>query len=653
MASRSKRAAKPPKKRIIPLVLVGLFVSIISIGSLMVAKGLDIIDSWLVDLPDVAEMASYNTEQTTYIYASDRKTLLATLYLKDRVPVQAHQISPLVFEATVGIEDERYWEHIGVDLYGIARALVADVLGGTQGASTITQQLVRNTILSEEANDQTIERKVREAMLAMEVEQVYSKNEILVMYLNTINYGDGCYGIQSAAQHYFSKNASELTLTEAALLAGIPQSPTYNNPVPYPDNALARRNQVLYRMQVNGYITQEECDAAQASELGLNVKPKSADGILAAPYFVSYVRNILEEMYGTSTVFSNGLVVYTTIDMEMQAYAEQACAEKEETLDSDVEVSLATLEPDTGYIRALRGGKDFYVDQWSTATDMHRDAGSTFKAFALVACLEMGIPPSAEVLGSSPFSLGNWDVENYGGASYGKLTLASATHLSSNTAYARIVRTIGPAAIANVAHRMGVKSDLLVVPSLVLGTSGVNTLEMASAFATLATGGIYHEPTAITEVLDSNGNILYEHVVTSTRVLSSEIAFAATNVLRGVVNQSSGTGTLAYLPSQDCAGKTGTSDDWCDSWFVGFTPQLSTAVWIGAREKRYIADNIGGSNCCPVWKRFMTMALEKYPAAAFPVSKEPTYNSNATFLSVEEQEAEAQRTASTGGGGPG
>ncbi|MDR2714691.1 MAG: penicillin-binding protein [Coriobacteriales bacterium] len=638
MVSRTKRAKAAPKKHIIPFALLAFVLSFTLIGGVVTASGFAIVGSWLKDLPDVGDVEAFSVPQKTYVYASDETTLLATFYAEDREPVTAAEVSQHVFDASIAVEDERYWEHNGIDIMGIARAAVMDLLGDSQGASTITQQFVRQTLLSSVATERTLERKVREAALAMEVEKTYGKDAVLIMYLNTINYGDGAYGIQSAAQHYFSKNASELTLEEAALLAGIPQQPTYNNPVYYPENALHRRAQVLERMYVNKYITKEEYDSALATDLNLNLNERNNDGIFEAHYFTSYVRSILQEDYGSTAVFNNGLKVITTIDMNMQAAAEKACKRKEKTLDKDVEVSLTCVEPSTGYILAMRGGKDYRKDEWSTSTDMRRQAGSTFKAFALVACLEEGISPSTPVLGSSPLKIDDWKVANYGGASYGTLTLASATHVSSNTAYARVVRKIGPEAVVDVAKRMGIQNELQPVNSIVLGSQGVNTLEMASAFGTLSTGGVHNKATAIKAIYDKNGNVIFESTPSKDKAISPEVSYAATNVLKGVLT-GSGTGALAHLPDQDAAGKTGTSDDWNDSWFVGYTPQLSTAVWIGARQQRYIADNVGGANCCPVWKEFMLFALKSYSKEEFPKEKDPPFNGKISLYSKEEQQA--------------
>jgi penicillin-binding protein 1A len=616
-----------------------------------------LVQSWLIDVPSIDDASAFSDPRKTRVYASDGTTLLADFYEFDREPVSAGQVSPNLFNATVAIEDERFWGHRGVDYYGIARAAVNDLMGGDlQGASTITQQFVRQTLLQKEATESTIRRKVREAYLALELEKRFTKEDVLMMYLNTINYGDGSWGVQSAAQHYFSKNASELTVPEAALLSGIPQNPTYNNPVEFPDTALKRRNMVLDRMYVNGYITEGELEEYKATELNLNVRVRVVNGIYQQPYFTSYLRQELFRMEEEGTLapgatLKGGLTVYATIDLQMQAYADDACATKEANLPSNAEVSLLNLDPNNGYIKAMRGGKDFYTDQVNTTTQMARPAGSTFKVFALVTALEGGYSPQTTVSGASPFVLPAsenggrpWEVKNYGGQNMGTMSLANATWVSSNTAYARVVRKLSPAPVVETAHRMGITSDISPYPSVVLGAVGVNTLEMASAFGTLATGGVYHKPTAITKIVDYQGNVIYDHAneVEGERKLTPEIAYAANQVLKGVVT--GGTGTSANLGWQVSAGKTGTADEYTDSWFVGYTPQLSTAIWIGDRSGLvYIPDNVGGANCCPVWKQFMSQALVGYEAQDFPVASSPTYNPKATFLTAEEQKEEEEK----------
>jgi penicillin-binding protein 1A len=663
MSSRRKRAKQQPKRHIIPFAFILIVTVLIGLIGFSGVGAYALVQSWLTELPTVDDADAFSMARKTRVYASDGVTLLADFHAENREPVTADQVSPNVFNATVDVEDERFWEHRGVDYYGIARAAVNDLLGGEiQGASTITQQFVRQTILQQEATENTLKRKVREAYLATELEKRYTKEQVLMMYLNTINYGDGAWGIQSAAQHYFSKDASELSIPEAALVAGIPQNPTYNNPVQYPDNALVRRNMVLDRMYVNGHITEAELDEAKATELNLNVRDTSMDGIYAQPYFTTYVREVLLSKFPYDLVFKGGLTVYTTIDLDMQAYAEEACVEKEAALynqsgDPDVEVGLTCVDPNTGYILAMRAGKDFYTDQWSTAWQMERQAGSTFKVFALVAAIEQGYSPQTSVSGASPVDIDlgngqNWHVANYGGGSMGTMSLAQATWLSSNTAYARVARKIGALPIRDVAIRMGIESldptkadsaerraDLENIgPSIVLGAYGVNTLEMASAFGVLATGGTRHEPTPITKIVDYTGEVIYDHErdAQSEQVLTSEVAYATNEVLKGVV--SGGTGTRANLGWQVAAGKTGTADEYKDSWFVGYTPQLSTAIWIGSRGTPHtLDDNVGGDNCCPVWKQFMQNALYNYDAQSFPSASNPAYDPKATFMTAEEQ----------------
>ncbi|MDR0346931.1 MAG: PBP1A family penicillin-binding protein [Coriobacteriales bacterium] len=668
MSSRKKRAKQEPKRHIIPFVFILVVAVLVGLVGFSTAGAYALVQTWLVGVPSIDELDGFEFARKTRVYASDGVTLLGEFYDENREPVTADQVSPHVFNATVDVEDERFWGHRGIDYYGIARAAVNDLMGGDlQGASTITQQLVRQTILQEEATESTFRRKVREAYLAMELEKKYSKEDVLMMYLNFVNYGDGALGIQAAAQHYFSKNASELSIPEAALLCGIPQSPTYNNPVEYPDNARRRRNIVLDRMYVNGHLTEQELEEYKASDLNLNVRNVSMDGIYLQPYFTSYVREELSRMQREGKigkVFGGGLTIYTTIDLSMQAYAEEICATKEQELiessnDSDIEVGLTCVDPNNGYIKVMRAGKDYYADQWSTAWQMKNQAGSTFKVFGLVTAIEQGYSPSTEVSGKAlTLNYGGgqvWKPENYQGQEMGIMSLAQATWSSSNLAYARVAREVGADAIQETAIRMGIKSvdpqyatspaektDLEGVgPSIVLGAYGVNTMEMASAFGVLATGGVRHEPTSITKIVNYEGTVIYDHESNAegVRVLTPEVAFATNQVLKGVVT--GGTATSARLGWQVAAGKTGTADEYTDSWFVGYTPQLSTAVWIGSRERpHYIANNVGGANCCPVWRQFMQNALDGYEAQDFPWASNPPYNSKATFMSAAEKKEE-------------
>ncbi len=614
-------------------VVFGIIVfSFLAIG---LTVGVSLAESWLQNLPDYTNINSFSLSKKTRVYASDNTTLLAEFYLEDREPVELNKISTNLINATVATEDERFFEHGAIDPEGIVRALVVNLTGsGQEGASTITQQLVRNTLLLDEMNEISIKRKVREAYLAMQVEKIYTKNEILNMYLNTINYGDGAYGVESAAKHYFSKSASDLTISEAALLAAIPQSPTNNNPKINPDRAKERRNLVLDRMLKNKYITQEEHDAAQAEDIELNPAQTDDhnDGIYQFPYYTSWVRKLLLDEYSSEEVYGGGLTVYTSLDVNKQKAAESACYEKLDSLDDDVDMSLTSIDPSNGYVVALFGGRDYYNDQYNLATQASRQAGSCFKMFTLVASIEAGISPDTYISCSSPVTIGDWKVENYGGTSQGTKTIKGATQVSSNTGYARLIDVVGADKVVEIANRMGITSALEPVPSITLGSQGVNTLQMASAYSTLASGGVYHEPVFITKITNSKGETVKD-VTTQNKgeqVLSQEVSKAAVDVLESVVT--GGTATKAQLASgQVSAGKTGTSQNYRDSMYCGITPQLSTSVWIGAREERAVSDNMGGSNCCPVWNDYTSSALSGSELKDFVMAdvSDPKYSSEA------------------------
>ncbi|MEG1097568.1 MAG: transglycosylase domain-containing protein [Raoultibacter sp.] len=602
-----------------------LVVALCLAGFGLVRGGLALVDSWLEDLPPIANPETFAYAEKTRVYAKDGTTLLAEFFLENRDPVALADISPLVVDATIATEDARFYEHEGVDPLGIARALVRNLQGGNiEGASTITQQLVRNTALVEEATEVTFKRKIREAQLALEMEQRYSKDAILNMYLNMINYGDGCYGIEAAAQNYFSKSAAEVTLNEAATLAGIPQSPTYLNPLTNPDACLVRRNIVLGRLLETGHIDQASYDATLAEPLALKPAPDNpADGIFAYPYFTSYVRQLLLDKYGDVTVFKGGLTVYTTLDPVLQEKAQAAAAAQYERMDGDLDVSLTSIDPATGHILAMIGGKDYYAsDQFNLATQARRQAGSSFKTFTLVSAIEQGISPQTNIDCSSPLKIGDWRVENYGGASYGTRSIQSATAISSNTGFARLIQTVKPEAVVEVAHRMGVTSPLEAVDSITLGSQGVNTLEMADAYATLAAGGTQRESVAITKIIAADGSVLAEHVDTPVVALTPEVSYATTQVLKTVFT--GGTATAAQLPSgQVAAGKTGTSENWRDHWLCGYTPQLSTAVWIGARIERETPQWL---DCSALWRDYMSAALDGVALADFATAGSPPYN---------------------------
>jgi 1A family penicillin-binding protein len=640
MTARTRKIRHTAKPRAGKYIALGFVVILLALLVALVTAGVSLARSWLEDLPDYSDTDAYLLAEPTKVLDADGN-LIAEFYMENRIPITIDECSQWVLLATVDVEDERFYSHNGVDIKGIARAVVSQITGGSEGASTITQQLVRNTVLKDEQFEKTLSRKVREAYIAVELEKMYTKDEILLMYLNSIFYGQGCYGIEAAAETYFGKTCAELSLAEAALLAGIPQSPSVYNPLVNPDLAIERRNVVLAAMLRNGDITQDQYDEAVATTLELNYTPRQTSGdAYAYPYFVDYVRDQLSKQFSTDIIFKGGLTVKTTISPYVQSCAENAVSEVLGQTDDDLEAALVCIDPHTGYIRAMVGGSDYDVSVFNLATSAKRQPGSAFKTFTLAAAIEQGLSPDVAISGASPLTLQvsadeTWTVNNYEYVSYGSVSLRQATWSSINTVYAQIIDEIGAANVADVAYRMGITTTLDAVDSLTLGTTGCTVLEMASAYGTLATGGTHYEPVAIESVLDRNGNVLYQYEPVGSYAISPEVAAAVTDILEGVVSDYSwGTGTAAALTvDQPLAGKTGTTDDRKDLWFVGYTPQYVAAVWVGYRDREdtiYFNGTYGKTQTLPnpIFSKFMSAALAGVERAEFPSAATPSYRSN-------------------------
>ena len=651
MASRSIKNRPGIKKKhpsIGFLVVITVILAVIVAGcSGIYALG----SSWISDLEDydVSDTGQLNSSLPSVVLASDG-TQLARFQVEYREPVQLDEISPYVLQGTVATEDERFYEHGGFDLAGIARAVYVNLTGsGKEGASTITQQYVRNTILADEMTDISFKRKVREMYLSVKLEQQYSKDEILLMYLNTINYGSGAYGIQAASQRYFSKNASELTLAEAAALIGIPQSPTYNNPIDNAENCLNRRNLVLDRMLSNGYITQEEHDAAQAEELVLNPTETTVDGLEKYPYFASYVRDLLMDedgdyRYSEDEIFRGGLTIQTTLDVSTQEAAEAAIREKRDSLDPAINGALVAIEPETGYIKAMVGGDDWENAKLNLATGERgvanpgRPCGSSFKVFTLIAALEEGISPQTMVDCSSPSVIPNTEytgsnaLQNIDNNNYGTISIQRAFAKSSNTGFVRLEMAVGIDKVIETAKKMGINSTLEANPSLTLGQSNVTMLDMASAYAIIANGGVRVDPTPILTITNSKGEVIVDNTTPDTelskthreQVISPEVAHAATEVMKTVVNTYEGTGQDAALPNgQVVAAKTGTSTQYKDITFCGITPQMSVAVWLGDPSNvETLPAHVGAGD---VFRNLMSEVLDGQQTEEFPQASDPVY----------------------------
>jgi penicillin-binding protein 1A len=567
-----------------------------------------------------------------HVYANDGHTILATLRgSESRILVGTADIAPIMQQAIVAVEDKRFYEHRGVDLRGIGRAIWADVTSKkvVQGGSTITQQFVKNSCVT---TARTISRKLKEAALAWQLEQRWKKPRILTAYLNTIYFGNGAYGIQRAAQTYFNTSAAKLTLPQAALLAGIPADPTRFDPVTNPKTARARRGEVLKAMASQNDISQADLKAADRAPLprASQVHLPGIEG--PAPFFVNYVKQQLIERYGTRKVFGGGLDVQTTIDLRLQRLARRAI----QTVlrePNGPSAALVAIRPSTGEILAMYGGDNFRQSQFNLAVQGERQPGSSFKPFVLATALKQGISPST-VFPSKPLMIfmGDkyWPVHNYENSYMGSADLTTATIVSDNSVFAQLTRLVGPANVAKTAHQLGVTRHLNPYFGIGLGVDAVSPLDMARAFSSIANDGrrvdgsvFGNRPRAIARVINAQGKLVDNNRPVAHQVLGRDQAELETSILEGVVR--SGTGKRAALHDREVAGKTGTTENYGDAWFVGYTPQLATAVWVGYPNRlKYMLTEYhgqavaGGTFPADIWRTFMQQAMAGTPPESFP-----------------------------------
>lgn len=628
--NKNKKKRQKKSKIIKILALVFIIFSIFIIFSLIFP--IYVIAKIGSDLPDLDELTPRKQPLTTEIYASDG-SLLKYLHLEeDRKIVPLSEISKYMIDATIAREDERFYEHPGFDIEAIMRAFAMNLIEGkiVEGGSTITQQYIRCSYITPEV---TLWRKIKEAYLAYQLEQRYSKNEILELYLNTIYYGEGSYGVEAAAKNYFGKSAKNLNLNEAAFLAGVTRNPTGYSPYKNYREALERRNNVLYKMYELGYITKTQYEQTKKKPLiVISQELREKDFAL---FFTEFVKQILKENYGVDKTYNGGFKVYTTVDPNLQVLAEKAIKEHlyEE---GDPTAALVAVEPETGFIKAMVSGEDFEKSQVNLTVQKNRQTGSTFKVFVLAAALEQGISPYIAYYPNGPIILENpgaadWEVENYGKAEFEdkKMTILDGIVRSVNVVYAQLIMDVGPDAVARTAMNMGITTKLEPYPSIALGGQGVSPLDMAAAFATIANNGVYIEPTAITKIEDSDGNIIYEHKPQEViGVLKEANAYRMTKILEQVIQR--GTGVRANI-GRPAAGKTGTTQKHWDAWFVGYTPDMSTAVWIGHPEENIRMERLrgllvqGGTYPAMIWKSFMQEALKDVPVKDFSFPIDPTF----------------------------
>jgi penicillin-binding protein 1A len=569
--------------------------------------------------------------QNSFVYAADGSVLGAIPAEHNRQPVPLKQVSPWMAKAVIATEDKRFYQHGGVDYEGIVRAAWRDLNKGkvVEGGSTITQQLVRNLYISRE---RTFERKIKEACLAIKLSRHWSKERILAAWMNQVYFGNHAYGVEAAAQTYFSKPAKDLTLMESVMLAGLPQAPSLYDPVLHPEAALDRRGEVLNALYTNNQLSYDQLQTALADQ-SLHLKPGRLYTKIREPYFFSFVRDQLIAKYGAQTVQSGGLRVYTTIDPGFQRAAHDAITETL-NLKDDPAAALVSINPANGAIRAMTAVYPGRVkNQFNLVAQARRQAGSTFKTFVLTAAVNQGINPATSTYVSAPFhyqpnpAIPAWDVSTYSHTYSGALTVQQATLQSDNTVYAQLTLDVGPENVASMAHRLGVESPLQPVPSIGLGSNAVSPLDMASAYATIAAGGIYSEPMAIRKVILANGKEDSQAgwgKPTRRRVIPDGVAYTVTKILEQ--NVLYGTGTRANF-GRPAAGKTGTTENHADAWFCGYLPNLEATVWVGYPQAEIPMENVhgiavaGGSFPAEIWRLFMERAVRYSPPQDFGLPK--------------------------------
>ena len=611
------------------LALIGLG-TIVLVGMFFLTVG---------NLPRVPEPLNriIETAPTEIFAATGERVLL----LGGREAIPINRVSPHFIRAVIATEDHRFWKHHGIDKLRTVKALWITLMepGKIQGASTITQQLAKNLFFSYR---KAYMRKFRELLVALQIEAQYTKPEILEAYVNQIPFGVGAHGIEQAARSFFGKSALELNMAESALLAGLPKSPTRYNPYRYFERAKGRQKVVLNRMAAVGYISTDEARAAFQATLEL--KPRRGGGRTGS-YFLDVVLKELEERYGPEVTYHGGLKVMTTLDPQMQEWAVESVQTGLAGLDQTMGIvqneisaegsihhpqgALVAIETNSGAVKALVGGRDYAETEYNRAVQNNRQPGSGFKPFLYYTAIEkLGLTP-ASVFVDQPVTVAvagaaDWTPHNFSGKHEGPMVLKKGFMKSVNSIAAQIVARTGADPVIEVARRCGIKSPLKPVYSVALGTSGVSPLEMASAYSTFATGGIYHEPFFIQRVEDALGQVLEENIVSARRTLDPGISYQVLDMMRSVLDQGTAQVVRKLGFELPAAGKTGTTDEYLDAWFTGFTSNLSVSTWVGFDRGTGMRDAggrgiTGGRGAAPIWTSFMLKATAGEPRREFAV----------------------------------
>jgi len=588
------------------------------------------------DLPSIGSMKDYKPPIVTKIF-SEEGEIIGEFFNEKREVVSLDRVPNYLIQAFVAGEDARFFQHKGLDYLAILRALYRNIFSGeiVQGGSTITQQVVKSLLLSPE---KSFTRKIREAILAYKIEKYLSKEEILFLYLNQIYLGHGAYGVASAAENYFGKNIEELNITEATLLAGLPQAPSKNSPYQHPQQAKKRQVYILNRMVEEGFISSNE--AIKAAQTPYIIRSKEKPSIEKVHYFVEYIRRYVEEKYGKDALYKNGLQVFTTIDLYFQRMAQEAMEsglkeiekrEKYPFSDNSLtpEGALVCFDLETGFVKVMVGGRDFKKSQFNRATQARRQTGSAFKPIVYASALDKGFTP-ASIIVDSPivFEWGDkrWKPKNFEGKFSGPTTLRNALTHSINIVTVKIAQEVGVDYIRDYAKKLGISSPLYNNLSMALGSSSVSLYELTKTYGVFANQGNVFKPIFIKKILDRDGNLLEENLPLfyfkespeEDQILTSQTAFLMTYLLKGVVQH--GTGWRARSLGRPVAAKTGTTDQFMDAWFIGYTPELITGVWVGFDDERSLGENETGARAAsPIWVSFMSKVLKNKPIKDFPV----------------------------------
>lgn len=640
--TNSARSARIRRKIGVKTVVATAFLVAEAAATTVLLTGLVVFDRFAKQLPDVAVLVNnVSKPRGTTIWSADG-VLLGRIDNQDRVPITLDEVNQHLQDATVAIEDHRFYSHFGIDLKGIARAAIADFTGSLskrEGASTLTQQLVRNVGAFGVGRQKLYSRKVREALIAMRIEQVYSKHEILSLYLNNVYYGAGAYGVEAAARTYFGLHASQLDISQAALIAGLPQLPSAYCPFDHPNRALRRRDEVLTAMKKYGYITDQQEQSAIAETMHFTA-PKSTAYDFKAPYFVWYVLNDISHRYGRDFL-NTGVKIVTTLNYGMQRSAERVL---ENGLESASYTGcnqgcLICLDNSNGYIRAMVGGRSFAKSQFNIAVSGLRQPGSTFKLFDYASAFDTGKAGIDSTFEDKPIAYPGGHgktVHDFEGYTYRYMTCRDAVAHSVNTIAVQVAALVGIRTVISYAQSMGITSHLAPYLPTAIGASAVHPIDLASAYSTVATNGTRHTPMAIQSISDADGNIIEQDLPSSqSNILKQSTISQLNDAFSAVVDYGTGTAAKGNQSNgiiADARGKTGTTGDFRDAWFAGYTPELTTVIWSGdVHHGKYLpmANGQGGVICAPIWHNFMVTAIpleQKYLAVQKAVNQQPQSN---------------------------